>query len=527
MIPALQQSKRRIVPRWRESTIAAITGELAPLQYRAFERGRTNEELASLIEDWNENRSIPFASDLLAGALILESYSEESITDAVDYILSLGENAPSLVRSLAEYIQSGDVANGIIDSGSDLSEEKLASDSREMIRRKKSMLRRQPRNSLASVDMSRYYAMLGQDGKAVASMQRGLALAPNNRFVLRSAVRLYVHTLDLDIGYDLLRKSPATRVDPWLRAAEIAIADLMEQVPSRLGHTRRLLRDGSIAPHHVSELASAVATFDLYAGSVRSARRLFNLSLREPTENAVAQSNWARRYMSGISNSPDHLFLPRTYEARTLDSLQRLDLKECFNACLSWLEDEPFSLGPVAIGMFIAMVAFEDHQIAIKLAKWGLMSHPDHFLLRNNLTIAYAESDRMEEARDEYDGIDPDNLSSYERVYWLATRGLLAFRGRCYEKGRHLYKRALQEAIDQSDVVSEALALAFWACEELRLGEMEEVERIGHRLDELVNRISDPEVRIALAKLDRLKSEGSRGKDLISMREEKGRSYKF
>ena len=509
MIPVIQQERRQVVPRWRDSAVAAITGEIAPLRIRTFRDLNLKDDLSALISDWERNRSVAFASDLLAAALVLNTSESDEVTEAASYIISVGERATYSARSLAEYILRDSEERGPSELSSVLSEEDLASDARELIRRKKRILRRQPRNTLGWVDIARCYATLGQDEKALDCMANGLILAPNNRFVLRSATRLHVHMGDYDIAYELLRRNPATRADPWLRAAEIAIVDLMDKVPRRLGHTRRMLRAGDVSPIHVSELASAVATCELRAGSLRSAQRLFNLSLTEPTENAVAQSNWARRYMSGIPSSPDHLFLPRTFEARTLNYLQRFEPEKCLHECIQWLKDEPFSLQPVVVGMFVAMVALEDHQKAIELGRWGLKSHPTNFLIRNNLTIAYAESGQIEEARREHSGISKDGLSLIEKTCWLSTRGMLEFRERSFENGRRLFRQALEEDSKQTFSPTGALALVFWLCEEIRAEEYQQADLIARRLREMIDRFSidNPEFKIALSKLERLESD--------------------
>ena len=193
MIPALQQQNRRVIPRWRDSSVAAITGELAPLKMQTVTQLGSTEDFCGLIREWRQNRSVAFASDLLAAALLLDFRENSDAMEAADYITSLGEDAPSLARSLAEYIQVGDETNELTESARVLSEDQLAKNTQGMIRQKKGILRRQPRNTLAWVDIARCYANLGQNRKALAAMSNGLILAPNNRFVLRSAARMYVH----------------------------------------------------------------------------------------------------------------------------------------------------------------------------------------------------------------------------------------------------------------------------------------------------------------------------------------------
>ena len=192
-----------------------------------------------------------------------------------------------------------------------------------------------------------------------------------------------------------------------------------------------------------------------------------------------------------------------------MDHLQKLNFNECLDECIQWLEDEPFSLGPVVMGMFVAIVALQDQQKAIELGRWGLKSHPNNFSLRNNLAVAYAELGQIEDARREFSSILPDNLGSLEKTCWFATRGMLEFRESSYENGRLLYRQALKEASDQSDIPTQALTLVFWYCEEIRAGEFERAERIERRLEEMVNSFTEnhPEIEAALEKFRRMASD--------------------
>jgi hypothetical protein len=63
-------------------------------------------------------------------------------------------------------------------------------------------------------------------------MMTALQLAPQNRHVLRSAARLFLHVGDPECAHDLVARNDATKNDPWLIAAEIAIAYLLI-APSR------------------------------------------------------------------------------------------------------------------------------------------------------------------------------------------------------------------------------------------------------------------------------------------------------
>ena len=514
MSTSVRQTPRRIIPRWRDSSVAANTGELKPLTGPRSVHSVTSEELANRISDWRKHQSLAFATDLVSAGIVLGAEGNGEVKRAVGYIRSLKENAPMSATRLATFVARGpqDITQTPIELNDDKS---IQTSSREQIKELKTRVRNYPRNALAWVDIARHYAMLGASRQSVRSMDIGLAISPDNRFVLRSAARLYVHVGEEDKAYEILRRSPATRRDPWLRAAEIAVAGLTNKVPRRLRSTRKGLSTGNFDPAHISELASAVATVELTAGSVKSARRLFNLGLREPTENAVAQADWATDHISGISLNEHHFRLPRTFEARAVEHFAELEFSECVAECGRWLDDEPFSTRPLELATYTLIVGLEDYQAAIAFARRGLISNPENFLLRNNLIVAIAEDGCVDRAKKEYEVIKPSNLDDWERTYWLATRGLLAFKEYDEQRGRKLYEEAVACARSQPDEQSEALALVHWAYEEFRSGMVLEADKLVERATQLSSSSSSTNMKIALERYERLKSSRLRKNDSV------------
>ncbi len=491
--------------------MAATTGELEPLGLPDSPVIASSEELTARVDDWRRYRQGTIAGDLISAGLVLSATDNRDVRDAAKYILSLGPRAPASVRRLASAVeeQSFDHANDPAHEP-DVAEI-LPEESHSQIRSIKARLIDYPRNALLWVDMARHYAMLGATNQALRSMRAGIALAKDSRFVLRSAARLYVHIGDAEQAYDLLRKSPATRRDPWLRAAEIAVAGLADKTPAQLRNTKRGLLATKYAPRYISELASAVATFELTEGSAKSARRLFNLGLQQPTENTVAQADWATNHISGISLKEDHFLVPRTFEAKASLHLEKMELPDCLLECSRWLEDEPFSSRPVEIGSFLSIAAFEDYDTAIELSKRGLVSNQDHFILLNNLSVALAESGRIDEAKRTHQTIKVSNRSEWEKTCWLATKGLFAFREGRYIEGRQFYEQARASARVQGRKDVEAMVLIHWAREESKAGQHPESEAIAGQAVQASRGFSSIDVKIALSRLNRLLHIGDAG----------------
>ena len=118
----------------------------------------------------------------------------------------------------------------------------------------KKRVRANPRDALAWLEMGRIHATVGNHERAVRAVRVAASLAGENRFVLRSASRFYLHAGDLDLAHDVLRRSPRTKFDPWLSAAEIATAQVAAIVPRTIRTGKGLSEGGAFSDHALSEL---------------------------------------------------------------------------------------------------------------------------------------------------------------------------------------------------------------------------------------------------------------------------------
>ena len=501
MSTAIENIDRTIIPRWRESVITASTGELGTFLAIAPSDVPTSfKELEERITDWRRNETFGVAADLVSTAFVLGVADIREVVEAALFVLESETYAPKPVLDLALYITEGESEAASIDS---LASSVPAADDplRGQIRDLKARVRANPRNSVAWVDLARLYVSNGVHSKAERAMLNGIALSPNNRFVLRSAARFFVHLGDAERAYDLLRQSSVTEGDPWLKAAEIAVGDMVGKAPRRLRNAiRSMLDNPNFSPWHISELASAVATVEMKTGKESAARKHFRLALQQPTENTVAQATWAKSRINGVAPDDQHFRLPLSYEAKAYDAYERMEGRECVTECEKWLEDEPFSSRPASLGSFMSMVAFEDYERAIDFTKRGLLSNPRDFLLRNNLVVATAESGNLDDAANEFRRIDSRSLEGMEKVTWTATNGLLSFREREYEKGRECYRNAADLARHQRDRRLEPMVLTHWAREELLANQRENSYEIAGKAEKVAKNTSEACVKLSLAR---------------------------
>lgn len=472
----LAEKDRRIIPRWRDFRATRATGELdshALHGVRAVESGAFFEEK---MQEWRATRSIESAADLVASAWVLGRSAEAH--DAAQFLLEHAEETTPAVRSVAETMlrpPSVEAPVAPMTGGADVDAQVF----RLKVKALRSELNESPRNSILWVDLARAYTMLGQNRQSMRAMDRAVKLAPDNRFVLRSAARLFVHLEEPDRADDLLRQNPATKRDPWLLAAEIAVASVASRTSPFVRAARQILARGSYRHLDTAELASAVATLDMSAGDGRKARQMFRESLIEPNDNAVAQVGWAGRKLSGLELDAHALATPRSFEARAWDGFQTGDWPVAIGNCGEWLLDEPFSSRPAELGSYLAGVAQEDYRLSEEFARRGLTANPGETILVNNLVVALANQDKLAEAEKLFAEVARPAAMRRAEATLLATEGLLRFRGGDPKGGRDRYLAAIVAANDPSLRRVRAMAALHLLREELIAGSPDFVRDIG------------------------------------------------
>ena len=487
---------RRVIPRWRPFRLTAALGELdssgEAVPQVEHPGGESGAEFRALVEAWEKHRSLSFAADLV-GAATVRGNPEPAI-EAAQFIVSLGDSAPAGARTLASSVLSTTSATApTIDD--DVTEARAVADERALrvqVAALRNKLREGPRNAPLWVDLARTYTLLGQQEPAVQAMRRALALAPESRFVLRSAARLFLHTSEPERAYSLLRLAPATPYDPWLLAAEIAVASRLERGPRYMREGRRELERRAMPPKHLSELATAIGTLELLDGRARHARQRFRVALQRPTENAVAQAVWASQRDAALIVRPADLTQPRSFEARAEEHRLKAEWEDALVEASRWFADEPFSRRAGAFASYIASVPLERYDVAERITRQSLRGRPYDPLLLNNLAFALASSGQIDEAEQEFSRIPADAFQSPGyRAMLLATRGLLLYRRGLLEMGRIHYEQAIDEARKQNSPLTVALASLFHAREatlagaeyahEIRKAAQAETERVKER----------------------------------------------
>ena len=303
-------------------------------------------------------------------------------------------------------------------------------------------IRLHPMNALAWVELALHDVIVGKKESARRCMLTALRLAPDNRHVLRSASRLFLHLGDPERAYDLIAKSDGVERDPWLMAAEVAIAQLVDRKPRFAIRGKKLVAGDSYDAGQITELAGAIGTLELSDGRRKIARDLFRKSLQCPTGSALAQAEWASPQIGLEPVSLGQLESVReAEEARVFHFLREERFGEIPHACAAWSRAEPYSARPYEYASG-ASCMIANHEEALHWTAKGLRIRGKSEILLNNRAFALIHVGRLSEAAVALRSIQRENEMS-----WLvreANLGLLAMRQGKYPAGRALYETAIR-----------------------------------------------------------------------------------
>jgi Flp pilus assembly protein TadD len=435
-------------------------GELQPLG--TSERPALDSYgLDEAVVAFHENPGLSTAGDVLSHAVVLGLRDPDS-ESAARFIAEAQAGSGRLLEDLAtRYLSDNISAETMLDSTPLFDLE----DFRVRVAQMRGILRREPRNSIRWADLALAYVNLGHLAHAERAIRVALALSPNDRYVVRAAVRLYLLLDRPDKARSILSPSDIVR-DPWLHASELTVSQILGKAPRSVRAARQAIEDERFAPWHLTELASELATIDLRAGKDKQAKRLLRSALIDPTENSQAQASWAiREHNLNLSSEP-HNDLPLSNEAKARWLEQTRDYEGALEEARKWQVDQPFDPAPALFGSYIATMTLERYEDAVEIASRGLLANPGNAMLRNNLAYALANLGRVLEATIEIEKMgDAEDSSSAATL--VATRGLVLFRSGDILGGRELYRAAVASFVKQNDVERTALATLLWAREEL------------------------------------------------------------
>ena len=458
---AFTDDERRVVPRWREFHRTLQTSRELGRPVRKGPVPDPGGHFERLLAIWKSGKTLIAAYDLVCAAIVTGRVDE--IPEAVGFLRQtpdLSEELRSSVLSDSYLVDYSTFAlSGLKEHGK--------------IAYMKSVVRTYPRNAVCWTDLALLYCRVGVVHKASRCMDIALALAPNNRYVLRSACRYFVHIDDMQRAIWVLRRARRTKHDPWLMASEIACSHIVGESSPLLKRGARMLDANDLPPWFVTELAASVGTFELKNGSRRQARRQFKVGAKNPNDNVKAQLQWLR--IADVDMVPSEevdLEGDFDHEARALSCRVDGDWRGAIASCERWGDDEVYSERPFCLGSYVAIEALGDAPSAEALLRKGLVANRRDTILLNNLAVALAMQGKVDEARSRLSDArrTASGLGTVDAVTLKATEGLVEYRDKNIAHGRACYFDAIEMALKNRLDEAVRRAFLYLTLEELEAG---------------------------------------------------------
>ena len=364
---------RRVVPRWRSYQEVLASGELDPAIPVATKSIDGSDFILEREQLWDAERSDVHAADLLCAAIVLgQSKYPKAVTAAEQILSSSGKVSHAVSQMASWYLGSKEPPSSL---GKTHPQEDIFS---QIVALKRQRVTRR-KDAFVWLDLARSYMLLGHSRACEKALRIARALAPMDRYIIRSQVRFLLHTRKADEALSLLRRHPKTRTDPWLVASEIALSSIVDTNPLHIKLGDQMISGGDFLPFHTSELSSALGSFELFCSNNRKANKYFRLAMRNPNDNALAQVIWASK-RSGF-DALESCTLPEQpiiAEALTINAHNCSKWSDVVSHAAMWADDESFSSRPRLISSGVASSLLGDPVAGEMLASEGLRTNPGH-----------------------------------------------------------------------------------------------------------------------------------------------------
>lgn len=455
-------SKRQVLPRWYPFETACTLGIIQSIRPRSRTKITSETEFNDKTIEWQEKKTFTSAVDLVGLAMIIGQASAVEAIDAAKFILREDKVSSRLSKEMASSIVHASSVKYKIEAETNLE----SSNIRCYIVRLKKRVRQFPRDSIAWADLSFFYALFGLEDKSEHCMDIAVLLAPDNRYILRSAARCYIHLNKPEKALYNLRRSTLSKIDPWVISAEVAISETIEEKSELIKAGRTLVGDTELTPWSINELAAALSTVEATHGSHRKSKKLILKALIEPSENTVAQAEWLSQRFGHEVVRPEKEIIA-LFEADARSSYKAGEFKKSLEYAKRWFNFQPFSSRPAEMASYIALTCLRDENEALRIIESAEIHLADSFVLKNNKAFSLASLNRVEEAEVVLEQINRNDLDESETYVNFATNGLLQFRMKDPESGRALYEKAILGFKKLKQSGSVAMAKLFWAREEM------------------------------------------------------------
>lgn len=427
------QGDHLVLPPWLPFYVAATQREIgvAPVIMHSPGAGivTANVGFFETMEEFRMDPSIFLATELLGTARILNETG--AARELAEYVLGNPLAGPLATEFAREVLGGG-------------TPRQVSTDHKAGIASNKARLSNFPRDAITWVEQARLYCIRGHNDKAEKSMQVALQLAPQDRFVVRAAIRLFVHNGKWDRALHIANQAYQQSGDPLIFGPLVSVATHLKKLPAKLSS----IGNASLASPDIflhAETLAALGALDLTKGADQRSKRFFKRAWEDPTKAVIGHSQWVlrRHHQSlGVAHKID---FSQSLQALSYMRFEMLDFKGSTEASVEWALEEPFSRAPYILAT-IAAGHDEHFERAAELAKEGLIANPKDSILINNFVFSKLRAGDVQSA-EEYIGHILPLINQPEEIGGLATYGLfLMSSGRILE-GSSCYERAIAKAV--------------------------------------------------------------------------------
>ena len=228
MQSAPEDFDRRVVPRWR-SILRTPWGELDNYRTAAPINEYVIDQFRQCVSEWSGDPSFNNAQELIWACYV----APPSL--AAPALRALKDRGPKALREMAQRILDRR-------SFADIELTLDASRARDVlglrIKGIKSRVAAYSSDPIAFTELAMLYMRLGQEDHAHRAIRIAHGLAPDLRYILRSATRFLVHIGRYDEALKWLQQSDSR--DPWILSCLVTLYDLMGRQPPNFAWHKNL-----------------------------------------------------------------------------------------------------------------------------------------------------------------------------------------------------------------------------------------------------------------------------------------------
>lgn len=452
-----QENKRnRIIPRWLEYGKAVETGELIISKKKPLIiNGVTKDSIESDLKEFIACPSSTMACRLMGAGIIL---GNEQLT--YDMAMYIKKNRGVDILSIK-------LADRIINTGNGAGQPTAVDVHIADFRKWTSQYHN---DAIAWIELARAYTIKGLKIKAKRAALVALQLAPYDRFIVRSAVRFFLHIGDYESAWFYVTRASKSHFDPWIKATEINVANISSRstpaikkmIPPDLSHEQIF---------HFSELLESYGYLELESGNDRKARKQLKLAWQNPSESVITHAEWLIRNRLPSLREGTDLEYSRSPEAYTWQKYSELKLDEAIEAAKEWELEEPYSKYPFIVGACIACNA-DKPETGVDIAERGLIIDPNNRIILNNLCYALLRIGDVDSASKHIRKLVPRGETEADLIA-LATIGLYEIKSKNVATGRQKYYEVIRKFKQKGEIDLQASAILNLAIAEIDVGTSE------------------------------------------------------